>query len=424
MAANRGKEHGQNQHDHSSQHAASKNAHPAHHQHTDSHGAHQAHHHAAHHAANGLKKYLPQIALLAVLIVAVFFFLQGNRIPGMQPPQEGKDIAIITITAPGCLECSSLNTQLGPVMTEANLRFDEKNYAYNSKEGKELVAKYGIKKAPAAIITGKIDNLTSTIGWIKKPDALLFANPALPYYDIEMGKRVGVVEATIVAAKSCTQCSDITQLVAALKNNGMVFGKQVTYDIGSKEGKDIAAKYGLDFAPFAVFSEDFAAYENMAAQWSRIGKVQDGKYVFTLKVPPYYDFAQNRTRGILSMIVLKDAKCANCSDMSLFKTSLEGAGVKIAELKKYDISEKEGQELAAKYSVKALPTFFLVGDWQAYGEQFEGNLRQGGTVEQDNTFVFRNYEIIVPAPVYEPYETGNAAPKSQEGQIGITILPK
>src|SRR3989344_5984492 len=89
-------------------------------------------------------------------------------------------IETIELSDSRCTDCFDISLVTG-ALKETNVNItSEKKILLSSKEGKDLIAKYGIEKLPALIVQGEIGKVTVEI-FDKKDDALVFAQPPAPY---------------------------------------------------------------------------------------------------------------------------------------------------------------------------------------------------------------------------------------------------
>ncbi|MEW6035696.1 MAG: hypothetical protein AB1529_03730, partial [Candidatus Micrarchaeota archaeon] len=112
--------------------------------------------------------------------------------------------------------------------------------------------------------------------------------------------------------------------------------------------------------------------------------------------PPYVDLLDNRSiRGFVDAIYLNDSSCADCFDVaSLSDYISQSAGLAVVNSTSYDINSSEGQALASKYNITAVPTV-LYSPEASYYPSFTGLwVSQNNTVESDGWFVFRAYPLL------------------------------
>ncbi|MBI3051944.1 hypothetical protein HYY74_05820 [Candidatus Woesearchaeota archaeon] len=313
----------------------------------------------------------------------------GQKILESEEAARPARIQLTAITDSKCSDCYSI----GPVLTAlkaANNVTSEKNLNYESDDAKKLIKDYGIRKVPALIVTGETAKANPQ-GFTQQGEALLFSQQTPPYLDADSGKVVGRVQATIINATACTQCSNAGLVISQLKASAVAITKQTLIDSESEEGRQAMAKYKIQKLPALLLSEDAKYYELITGIWSRIGTVEeDGTHVFREVSPPYYDPATNKTEGLARLTMINDSSCKECYDVTTHVGILEGGfGVELVSKKTVDVSSAEGKALIAKYSITAVPTI-VVEEATVY-EGLKNVWPNVGTIEKDGAIIFRNF---------------------------------
>ncbi len=411
-----------------------KKEHESHHekQHESHHEKQHGSHHEKQHAhsvkkSEGMDTNKIMLGVAGVIIVLVLAFvalgMMGKNTPPVVPAPAVPTVTIYKISAPGCTQCKSYDAQVAQIKTSAaGVAFTEKSLDGTTKEAKDIAAQYGVTRAPAVIMTGAVDKVSAPLGWTSKNGAITSPVMAPPYISIATGKVAGLVNSVIVNTPACTQCTDLTQFTTALKQNGVILANEKVIDSTTQEGKTYIAKYGAKTTPFLVLSEGFGAYDTLAAEWSNVGSMVGNEYLMDIKLPPYYDLEGEKVRGLVSMTLIADKVCTDCSDLSVYKNIFEQTGIKIDQYSALDISDTGASDLAKKYNVNKLPTFILTGDIEAYGPEFIKSIQTGGTIDL-GAFVFRNYTVIPDAKFVE-YKPNSSMPVNKSATVGLTILPR
>ena len=91
-----------------------------------------------------------------------------------------------------CTECYGLITEIETIKA-MDVNVDEKIIDYNSREARNLIDKYDIKKIPVILIFGDIEGL-KVPNFERRDDALLLVRVLSPYIDTASGEVQGVVE--------------------------------------------------------------------------------------------------------------------------------------------------------------------------------------------------------------------------------------
>jgi len=214
-------------------------------------------------------------------------------------------VSLTHLKKDNCDECYNLSPiidQLSQVgMKIGNL----KEIDINTKEGKALIKKYDIQKAPVIIINNEVEAYPEIVNNLAKivtrKDDGVFVTQLLgmPYYDIQEKKVKGLVKMTVILDESCSECynpDDFHKVI--FQKMGIAFKEEKRIDISSPDGKDIIEKYNIEKVPTILVTGDIEEYPGLISSWGDVGTVEsDGVYVFRkLEVVelPYKDLSTNK----------------------------------------------------------------------------------------------------------------------------------
>jgi len=329
------------------------------------------------------------IGLTLILLVNVgILFLTQNKINNAQKILEEAlkpaNIKLTIIKASNCKECFNIESIISLIKENKVKLIKEEEYTVNDRDAKELIAKYGITRVPTLIVTGELDKVAALAQLLeKKSDAYVLTQILPPYIDVQSGKIKGIVESSLIYKKDCDKCTDLSQLLNQLKRSGIFFGKEISYDSDSNEGKEIIKRYDLKKVPSIVFTNEIGEYEIVKSNWQNVGTVEsDGKYVFRNINAPYYDPEKEKVTGLVGVVFITDKNCTKCYDISLHKQILGNLGVVLGYESTYDIATKNGKELLEEYNITKVPTMFMSNDLEAYPQVIQ-IWNQVGTVDKD-----------------------------------------
>lgn len=313
-------------------------------------------------------------------------------------------IELVIIKNSKCADCFDISAVAGHLKSaNANIT-KETTFEFTSKEAKELIKKYGIEKVPAVVLTGEIEK-ASIQGLVKKEDALLLSDILPPYTSTATGKIEGRVVLYHLKDAACGKCSDLSILISQIKGAGVRIAQEKIIEPSSDEGKNLAKKYGIDFAPSIILSKDASIYGIIQQAWPQIGtKESDGSYVLRTASPPFINLTTGKLRGIVNIVYLADKSCAECYNVSQHREILanpQSFAVKIEKEETYDISDAKGKELIAKYNITQVPTAILSDEISAYPGSLA--LKQFYSVEKDSFYVFRLLSVV---GTYKDLSTG------------------
>ena len=268
-----------------------------------------------------------------------------------------------------CSDCSDISALVIHIKnTNVNVT-DEKTVEFDSKEGREIISKYKIEKAPTVIVTGEIEKINIQ-GLEKREHALLLNDVPPPYTNAVTGKIEGRVTLYTLKDLECTKCNDLSMLIAQIKGAGVKIYEEKNIDVGSDEGKELSKKYNIGFAPTIILSKDASAYGIIQQAWPQIGsKENDGAYVLRAVNPPFINLTTGKLRGLVDITYLTDKSCIDCYDVAQHReilTSPQSFAIKLDKEETIDISDTKGKELISKYNITQIPTIILSSEVSAY----------------------------------------------------------
>ena len=391
--------HSKEHHDPPKGHHASGEHHKKEHSHSE--------HHSAHHkeASKGFVSFAYVIfGLIGVLLIYNFIQLAAvgelldERIEEAEKASVAAVISLTTIADSSCSDCFDL-TPLLERIEGAHVNITER-VDLSVEEGAELLAQYGIEKLPTIIITGEI-NKSGISGLDEVDDALVLTAVDAPFVDVASGKVRGLVSVIHLEDPGCSACVDLAASIEELKQS-LTITSVDTFARSSVNAKAAIAKYGIKQLPALILSSEYSAYSS-AEDLESVGVIaSDGGLVIETLQPPYVDAITGKVEGVVDWIMLTDASCAECYDVSMHKTILARFGFAFGKEETFAIDSARGKELLEQYGITSVPTIIVSSDAKAY-DAFTQVWPQVGTEESDGMFVFRNNGIL--GQTYKDLET-------------------
>ena len=249
---------------------------------------------------SGLKiNYWFLLAVFAIIFISamttIFFSLKTNALTNkkMAETTEAKrpaNLDLVIITDANCKDCFNLNPILDNLKKEnVKINFTQ-TIDSAGEEGKQLIAKLGIKKLPTFLVKGELHKnavlakFFSSTGEIVD-GTFVFRQVGGPYLDTNTGKISGMVSVVMIIDSTCVECYDVTQHELILKQFGMQPASKVV-DSKSALGVSLVNAYKIKMIPAFILTGDVNAYPDFKAVWPQVGIVaNDGAYVFTKGVP-------------------------------------------------------------------------------------------------------------------------------------------
>ncbi len=188
---------------------------------------------------------------------------------------------------------------------------------------------------------------------------------------------------TVIMPPKCDDCFDSTVFGAAIKQLPKVNVSEQYVEYNSTEGKKLIADYNLTRLPAAIITG-----ETQNISLPNFLK-KDDTYYFTDTPQPYYDVAQKKVVGRISVIYIKNSACPLCFDITEFGEQLGQAGVVVASEKTVDATSAEGMAIINKYNISLLPSMIMSPEAIHYAVIAQV-WPMVGSIEPDNMLVLRS----------------------------------
>jgi hypothetical protein len=189
---------------------------------------------------------------------------------------------------------------------------------------------------------------------------------------------------------SCFDAALIVSSIDSLKNVKVTSKKVVTAD--NLIFENLIDRYKIKNLPAIVVSGDISDQRIFGIWESLQGKEESGNMVIQ-NLLPFYDLAQEKPKGIVEAILLKDKTCQKCFDESQYLGAVRRLGLFVGSSRVYDIASSEGYALARKYNISKVPALLLSSDANDY-PGFASLWEEVGTQEEDGWFVFREVQKV------------------------------
>ncbi|TSC84234.1 MAG: hypothetical protein G01um101413_529 [Parcubacteria group bacterium Gr01-1014_13] len=239
--------------------------------------------------------------------VTTALFVKNNDVLNKKLAQTAEtsrpaNLELVMINDKTCPDCFDTAAIINQIKKEGVKIDSDKNIDRSSDEGKQLIAKFAIKKLPTFLVKGELKKNSVLANFFSQAgdtidDTFVFRQVGGPYFDTATNKVKGKVNLVLITDVTCTQCYDVAQHEAILKQFGITTAAKVA-DIKSDLGKALIKAYGIKMVPAFVLTGEIKEYPSLTSVWSQVGFVaKDGAYVFTKGVPfmgTYKDLATNK----------------------------------------------------------------------------------------------------------------------------------
>lgn len=339
------------------------------------------------------------VALAATIAGALFATKTlssiNKNIAEAKENQRPANVKIVKITAPRCSDCFNIDDVVNAFKKQNVSVGEEKALSYDSSEAKSLIQSLGIKKVPTYVVTGEVkkkslEDFVKSGGEIKN-DTFVFTKVPPVFLDVDTGKKVGMVQATILVDYSCSRCPNPKAIVDQLKNLGVKIASQKEISWDSASGQQIINQYKITEVPTFLLSPDADFYDVVKNNWKQIGTVESDKtYVMRNVFPPYRDLQKNQITGLVDVIYLTDSTCKDCYKPEIVHKDIltKGLGVVLRGERTVDINSTEGKNLIAQYKITKVPTVILSPQVDAY-TGLKNAWKTVGTVDVNGWYIFR-----------------------------------
>jgi hypothetical protein len=197
-------------------------------------------------------------------------------------------ISIIYIRHSACPNCFDI-LQFSDQLKQAGVAVgSQKAVDAATAEGMAIINRYNISTLPTMIMSPEAINYAviaqvwPMVGSIENDNMLVLRASNPPYYSFTDKKVHGIVSATLLSDKSCTDCYNATLHKDLLEQSfGVVFGTVKALDVSTNAGKELVKKYNITLVPTMVLDKEAGEYKSLGEAWSQVGSIEsDGAYIF------------------------------------------------------------------------------------------------------------------------------------------------
>ncbi|MBI4895043.1 MAG: cupredoxin domain-containing protein [Candidatus Aenigmarchaeota archaeon] len=308
-------------------------------------------------------------------------------------------IELVKILDSSCDKCFDINSVVKS-LKDSNVNVtSEKELDFSSTEAQNIVKKYNILKIPTVIVIGQI-NKTSSISdtnWVRdtKNNFAYYSSVGVPFVDVSTGEVKGLVSYTNIVDSSCNNCSNLSQVVSYLKENGVKFSEEQNVEYNTVAGQTFIDRFGIKEVPAIVISSEVLEYPDIKDIWDKLNATEkDGYYALHPLSPPYRDLSTNKIVGLTTVVYLKDSSCSSCYDVFLNKEILElSLGIFVENETTVDLNSTLGKDLISKYNITKVPIIIISPDASVY-KSFTSIWPQVGDTSNDGWYVMRNPGLL------------------------------
>ncbi len=357
------------------------------------------------------------IVLAALFLIIVLFnqyqiqSIAGDIQKKASEEQAAKTPARVQMTIiedASCAGCYDISKAVAAIKGSGRINVtSERKLGFDDSETAGIVKKYGIESLPTVVLKGDIVKAHQSLpDFSKQDDVLYLANIPPPYFEVSAGQVRGLVNLTHISDSSCAKCSSTSTFGAQLKAAGVPISSEEVVDFASPRGKELVSRYQIKSLPAITLSPGISYYPIITRAWPQLGNVAgDGTYVLRIASPPFVNVSTGQVSGIVRVTYLADKTCEKCYDPKTHGQILKQSySMAVENETTLDISDRQGKDLIARYSITAVPTVIISSDAKYY-PSFAGVWPGVGSIESDGSFIFRNFAAFAGNP-YRNLTTG------------------
>lgn len=195
------------------------------------------------------------------------------------------------------------------------------------------------------------------------------------------------LEAVIITDAACPDCYNSAKVLANLEKLNIEITKKDFLDKTDPAAAELIQKHQIKKLPAFVLTGEIDKGNDLKAALAQIGVTKNGIFVYEPAGGPYALAATGEIKGRTNLLLITDATCAQCYDVTQHELILGQFGI-TATTKVVDYKSGEGKNAVAKYGIKLIPTFVLTGDVKEF-PRLESIWNEVGTVAWDGALIFR-----------------------------------
>lgn len=186
--------------------------------------------------------------------------------------------------------------------------------------------------------------------------------------DIEEAKKPANIEIVIIKDDSCEKCFDIAPYLDLVKKANTSVISEKIIDFKSEDGKKIVEENKIEKLPSFIAKGEIEKNSSLKSLWQEIGKISEGRFVFTKVGNPYIEASSGKIKGDVEFIILQDKNCSDCFSLDDYINAFQKYGLPIGNKKVLDISSEEGAKAVKDYNIQKSPSLIIKGDVSHYSD--------------------------------------------------------
>ncbi len=213
---------------------------------------------------------------------------------------------------------------------------------------------------------------------------------------IEEELRPAMLEVVKITLSNCEFCFDVEQALEELKKQNVNITKEEELDSESPIARQLMEKYGIEKLPTYIVSGEVNK-SALATYLADKGTTdtENNRFIFANQKAPYYDAAQKKIVGQVTIFNLQDSSCSKCTDLTPLVKGFEAAGVLVTQKKTVEYSSQEGQNMIERIGIKEIPALVISEEIEYYPEVLE-QLQEAGVTKKEDFGVYAVHALVPP----------------------------
>ena len=213
-------------------------------------------------------------------------------------------VKLIALTDDACTQCIKLDGVITALEGAGIKIVDKQAQAYDSAEGKAAIAKFGVTRVPAIVVSNDITvyegmaQQLQALNSVEKDGYYVVHSLTPPYRDVASNQVKGLVQVVYLTDNSCKECFDVKINKQILQRFGLAIESEKTLDIASKEGKELLNRFNITKVPAFLASGEAKEYAAFNSVWKQVGTIEgEGWYVF--RKPELFGAYKDLEKGVV-----------------------------------------------------------------------------------------------------------------------------
>lgn len=166
--------------------------------------------------------------------------------------------------------------------------------------------------------------------------------------------------------QQCEKCFDAGTVVDLIKSSHNIkISKSKTIAPSDSSYDVLVERYDIKNLPALVITGDISD-ERILGAWSSLKGEEKGGAIVIQGLLPSYSLEEEKTKGLIDVVVITDETCEKCFDGNQYMTILKRLGMTESKLTIHDVSSVEGAALVSEYEKKKVPALILSSDANDY----------------------------------------------------------